>query len=253
MKNTLILLIAVLISTLYACNTQKTNTEEKMKILVFTKTEGYHHESISSGIKMLKGLSEEENWTIFATDQSELIRDSILESIDVVVFLNPSGDALCDEGQAAMEGFFKQPKGFVGIHAAADCEYDWPFYGELVGAYFKTHPPAQEASIIFESFDHPAMKPFEGMETYTTFDEWYSFRKNPRENVNVLATLDESSIKEFENDDFKMGDHPIIWWNEENGVRSFYTGFGHTHETFQNELIINHIKNAVNWAGKRTN
>ena len=95
------------------------------------------------------------------------------------------------------------------------------------------------------------MKPFEGMKSYTTFDEWYTFIDNPRANVNVLATLDENSIKKFDNDDFRMGDHPIIWSQEKNGVRSFYTGFGHTHESFQDELIIEHIKNAVNWAAKR--
>ncbi|MCD6598314.1 MAG: ThuA domain-containing protein, partial [Bacteroidales bacterium] len=97
----------------------------------------------------------------------------------------------------------------------------------------------------------PAMKPFEGMKTYTTLDEWYSFKENPRPNVNVLAKLDESTIKKGKNDDWKMGDHPLIWWNDKGGIRSFYTVFGHTHEAFEDELIIEHIKNAINWAARR--
>ena len=89
------------------------------------------------------------------------------------------------------------------------------------------------------------------MKSYTTFDEWYTFKANPRANVNVLARLDESTIKKFDNDNFRMGDHPIIWWQENNGTRSFYTGFGHTAEAFQDPKIIEHIRNAINWAGHR--
>jgi type 1 glutamine amidotransferase len=95
------------------------------------------------------------------------------------------------------------------------------------------------------------MKPFKGMKSYTTWDEWYTFKENPRPNVHVLATLDESSIKKFNNDNFRMGDHPFIWWNEKDGMRSFYTGFGHTDEAYQDKLIIEHITNAINWAAKR--
>ena len=251
MKTALIILTALFLSAVTAFESQADKNEKALNILVFSKTAGFRHKSISSGIKMIYDLSASENWNIIATENDAIIDDNLLKNIDVVVFLNPTGDAINENSQAALERFFSMPKGFVGIHAAADCEYNWPFYGELIGAYFKTHPPAQKATIIFEGDLHPAMQPFEKMKSYTTFDEWYTFKANPRENVNVLATLDESSIKEFKNENFKMGDHPIIWWTEKNGVRSFYTGFGHTHEAFQDKLIIEHIKNAINWAGKR--
>ncbi|NQU85381.1 MAG: ThuA domain-containing protein [Mariniphaga sp.] len=202
---------------------------------------------------MLYDLSKQQNWIITATENAGLLRENLLSKTDVVVFLNPTGDAICDEGQAAIEDFFKSPKGFVGIHAAADCEYDWKFFDDLLGAHFKTHPPSQDATVLFENFDHPAMIPFKGKKSYSTFDEWYTFKVNPREKVNVLATLDESTIKKFDNDNFRMGDHPLIWWTEKEGVRSFYTGFGHTNESFQDKYIIEHIKNAINWAAKRIN
>ena len=251
MKNLLLLLISFLMINT-ACNAQKEQEFEKsINILVFTKTAGYRHASISSGLKMLSDQSEKQNWVITATEDASLLRDDFLERFDVAVFLNPTGDAICDAGQIAFEKFMKTGKGFVGIHAAADFEYEWEFYGDLVGGYFRAHPPAQKATVIFENFDHPAMKPFEGKKTYTTVDEWYSFKENPRPNVNVLAKLDESTIKKGKNDDWKMGDHPLIWWNEKDGIRSFYTVFGHTHEAFQDELIIEHIKNAINWAAKR--
>ncbi len=252
MRNLLFLLFSFLIVNV-SCNAQKKQEFEKpINVLVFSKTSGYRHASISSGIKMLYDQSKKQNWVITATEDASLLRDDFLAKFDVAVFLNPTGDAICDEGQAAFEKFMKSGKGFVGIHAAADFEYDWPFYGNLVGAYFLTHPPAQKATVIFENFDHPAMKPFEGMKTYTTVDEWYSYKKSPRPNVNVLARLDENSIKKSGKNKWQMGDHPLIWWSEKDGIRSFYTVFGHTHEAFQDELIINHIINAINWAAKRT-
>lgn len=250
MRNLLLLLLSFLMINT-ASNAQKNQEFEKpINILVFSKTAGFRHASISSGLKMLSDNSRGQNWVITATEDATLFTDEFLARFDVAVFLNPTGDAIEVEGQEAFEKFMKSGKGFVGIHAAADFEYEWEFYGNLNTGYFLTHPPAQKATVIFENFDHPAMKPFEGKETYTTVDEWYSFKENPRPHVNVLARLDESTIK-AKDDKWKMNDHPLIWWNEKDGMRSFYTVFGHTHEAFQDRLIIDHIKNAINWAAKR--
>jgi uncharacterized protein len=252
---TKILMLALLVTFSVTVNAQGNQPDFKdpINILVFSKTSGFRHASISSGIKMLYDLSKQQNWVITATENTALLTDDLLSKMDVAVFLNPTGNAIDDAGQVAFEKFIKSGKGFVGIHASADFEYDWPFYGALNGAYFKTHPQAQEATVIIENTGHPAMIPFKDKKTYTTFDEWYAFKENPRAKVHVLASLDESSIKISNNDNWKMGDHPIIWWNEIDGARSFYTGFGHTHESFQDKLIIEHIKNAINWAAKRIN
>lgn len=250
-KNFLTLLLAVVISTSAFAKKNDPEFKKPLNILVFSKTSGYRHASISSGLKMLYDESKKQNWVITATEDASILRSDLLGKIDVVVFMNPTGDAICEKGQKDFEKFMKKGKGFVGIHAAADCEYEWPYYGELVGGYFLTHPPCQEATVIFENYDHPAMKPFKGMKTYTTVDEWYSFKENPREKMNVLARLDESTISGTNNDKWRMNDHPLIWWNEKDNIRSFYTVFGHTHEAFQDKLVMEHITNAINWAGKR--
>lgn len=253
MKSKLTFILFFMLLATFGCNAQEEQPEfdQQMNVLVFTKTSGYRHASISSGVKMLYDLSKEQNWNLTVTENASLFTPAFLSDFDVAVFLNPTGDAVDDAGQQAFEKFMEAGKGFVGIHAAADHEYEWPFYGKLVGGYFKTHPPAQEATVIFENYDHPAMQPFKGMKSYTTFDEWYSFKENPRPNVNVLAVLDESSIKKYDNENWRMDDHPIIWWQEFDGIRSFYTGFGHTAEAFQDKKIVEHIKNAINWAGRR--
>src|SRR5665648_362588 len=138
--------------------------DKKINVLVFSKTSGYRHNSISTGLKMMSDLAQERKWVLTATENADLFTPEFLKTF---------------------ETFMAKGKGFVGIHAAADCEYDWAWYGQLNGAFFKTHPAAQIATVIFENTDHPSMVPFKGMETYRTFDEWYSFKENPRAKVHV--------------------------------------------------------------------
>jgi uncharacterized protein len=227
--------------------------DKKINVLVFSKTSGFRHNSISSGIKMLSDLAQERKWILTATENADLFTPEFLMNFDVVVFLNPTQDVLNEQQQKDFEAFMSTGKGFVGIHAATDCEYDWVWYGQLTGAYFKTHPKAQTGTVIFENTDHPSMAPFKGMLTYRTFDEWYSFKENPRAKVKVLARLDETSLDEatLKDDKWKMGDHPLIWYQEIGNSRSFYTVFGHTPEAFQDPKVKEHIGCAIDWAAKR--
>jgi type 1 glutamine amidotransferase len=160
---------------------------------------------------------------------------------------------LNEKQQKAFEDFMNSGKGFVGIHASADCEFDWVWYGQLNGAYFKNHPACQAGTVIFEDTNHPTMLPFKGMKTYRTIDEWYTFKENPRSKVHVLARLDETSLDEktLKDDSWKMGDHPLIWSQEIGKSRSFYTVFGHTPEAFQDTKVKEHIGAAVDWVAKR--
>jgi len=227
--------------------------QKKINVLVFSHTVGFRHNSISSGIKMISELAQERGWIMTATEDPKLFTPEFLVNFDVVVFLNSTGDVLNKEQQQNFETFMNTGKGFVGIHAATDCEYDWAWYGQLTGAYFRTHPKAQVGTMIFENTDHPAMAPFKGMSSYRTFDEWYSFKENPRAKVHVLARLDENSLDEatLKDEKWKMGDHPLIWYQELGKIRSFYTVLGHTPEAFQDTKVKEHIGCAIDWAAKR--
>ncbi len=226
---------------------------QKINVLVFSKTAGFRHNSIPAGIKMLSDLAQERNWILTTTENSELFTPDFLKTFDVVVFLSPTQEVMNEKQRRNFKAFMEKGKGFVGIHAASDCEFTWPWFGNLVGAYFKTHPKPQTATVIFENTEHPAMAPFKGMQTYRTFDEWYSFRENPRAKVKVLARLDESSLDEesLKENKWQMGDHPLIWNQEIGKMRSFYTAFGHTAESFQDLKVKDHIGCAIDWAAKR--
>lgn len=214
-----------------------------LRVLVFSKTAGFRHDSIPDGIAALQEIAIERNWQIMTTEDSDALV-AALPDTDVVVFLSTTGDVMDDAQQAAFEQFIQRGGGFVGIHAASDTEYEWPWYGALVGSYFLNHPPGtHDADVIVESRNHPSTEMLSPV--WARHDEWYNFQSNPRDQVNVLMTLDESSYSGG-----TMGaDHPIAWWHEYDGGRAFYTGGGHTSESFSEALFRQHITGGIEWAG----
>jgi cytochrome c len=224
---------------------EEPNALPSLKLLVFSKTAGYRHDSIASGIEALEALQRLRNWIVTAAEDAQVFNEDDLSEIDVVIFLSTTGDILDAQQQAAFERFIENGGGFVGIHSASDTEYDWEWYGGLVGAYFADHPAITEANIVVENPSHPAAKTLP--EIWTRQDEWYNFRANPRAEVNVILALDETSYA----GGTMSGDHPIAWAHEVEGGRAFYTGLGHTIESFSEPLFLDHLIGGIEWAGGR--
>lgn len=218
----------------------------KVGVLIFSKTAGFRHDSIETGVAAMKEFLAP-TYLVEATEDSAAFTPANLERFRVVVFLNTTGDVLDDAQQQAFERFIEGGGGYVGVHAASDTEYDWPWYGRLVGAYFKTHPAIQEAVVRNESKDHPSMAGWPAELKRT--DEWYVYRSNPRsvKGMMILASLDESSYTGGGMD----GDHPTTWCHEVGKGRAWYTGGGHTKESFAEPLFRSHLKGGVEWAGRR--
>jgi len=211
-------------------------------VLVFSKTTGFRHGSISDGITALNELAADRGWRIDDTEDASRISTAGLADVDVLVFLSTTGDPLDDTQQAALESWVRGGGGWVGIHAAADCEYGWPWYQELVGAWFDRHPAIQGATLTVEDDGHPATSHLGA--TWTRTDEWYDFRRNPRPFVDVLITIDESTYSGG-----MMGaDHPMTWHRTIDSGRSFYTAFGHTSATFSEPDFRTMLAEAVEWA-----
>jgi cytochrome c len=218
-----------------------------LEVLVFSKTAAYRHASIPDGIAALTSAGPAAGFTVTASEDASLFTDSGLANLDVVVFLSTTGDILDDDQQAAFERFIESGKGFVGIHSASDTEYDWAFYGALVGAYFREHPDIQPATLNLEDPSDPTLV---GVPSpWTRTDEWYAFQSNPRPNVHVLMTLDESS---YDPGTATMGpDHPITWSHEYAGGRAFYTALGHTSESYADPIFVGMLTRAIAWAAGR--
>jgi len=228
-----------------AVSTAQTQEREAFSVLVFSKTNGYRHASIPAGVEAVRELGREHGFRVEATEDSTIFRASRLAPYDVIMFLNTSGDVLGTRGQRAFRTFVKRGGGYVGVHAASDTEYEWPWYGRLVGAYFKGHPPVQRATVRVETASHPSTRMLP--DTWTRRDEWYDFHSNPRDSVEVLLTLDESTYEGG-----AMGDdHPIAWHRTVGEGRSWYTGGGHTAASFQEDLFRKHLLGGLRWAARR--
>ncbi|MBK1786272.1 ThuA domain-containing protein [Prauserella cavernicola] len=212
-------------------------------VLVFSKTEGFRHDSIPTGIAAIQELGEANGFTVDATEDSAAFTDDNLAGYDAVVWLSTTGDVLNDEQQGAFERYVEGGGGYAGVHAASDTEYDWPWYGDLVGAWFDSHPQIQEATVNVEDHEHPSTVDLP--EQWNRTDEWYNYRDNPRQDVHVLASLDEES---YDPGDGAMGDHPISWCHENSGGRAWYTGGGHTVESYDEPEFRQHLLGGIRYA-----
>lgn len=214
----------------------------KFAVLVFSKTGGFRHDSIPEGIEAIKLLGSRFKFDVTATEDSGAFAPANLAKFRVVVFLNTTGDILDEAQQTAFENFVNSGGGYVGVHAASDTEYDWPWYGRTMGAWFKVHPAIQEATITVEDRKHATTSFLPPVWKFT--DEWYDYRTNPRGRVHVLASLDETSYKGG-----TMGDHPVMWCQNVGKGRSWYTNLGHRKETYQDSNFLRSLKEGVFWAG----
>ena len=212
-----------------------------LKVLVFSKTEGFRHGSIPAGIKAIEKLGKENDFQVDATEDANFFEQKNLKNYQVVIFLNTTGDILNDVQQLEFERYIQAGGNFVGVHSAADTEYEWAWYGELVGAYFKNHPKIQKASIDILDHNHDCTKHLPN--PWETTDEWYNY-KNLNPSVNVLMNLDEASYDGGENGE----KHPIAWSHEYSGGRAFYTGLGHTDEQYSNDEFLKHLLGGILWA-----
>ena len=195
-------------------------------VLVFSRTAGFRHGSIAAGIQMIQTLGAANSFTVTATENPAAFTTANLAQYEAVVFLNTTGDVLNNTQQTAFESYINGGGGYLGVHAAADTEYTWPFYGTLVGAWFLSHPAQQNATINVEDRSHAATSSWPT--TLTRFDEWYNYRTNPRTTAHVMMSLNESSYS----GGTMNGDHPITWCKTVGNGRSFYTGLGHTQASY---------------------
>ncbi|WP_053226959.1 ThuA domain-containing protein [Solirubrobacter soli] len=227
----------------------------RFRALVFSKTTAFRHDAIPTANALLTTLGQQKNFQVDETEDASLFTDAVLSHYDVVIFNSTTGDPLNDDQQAAFERFIRAGHGYVGIHSAADTEYDWHWYGQLVGGYFRNHPDGTPtATVVVEDTENAANAGIPARWTRT--DEWYNYKKydnssgddySPRNTpgVHVLLKMDESTYAENDGSDGTDDDHPISWCQRYDGGRSWYTGMGHTQATYSDPLFQNHLETGI--------
>jgi type 1 glutamine amidotransferase len=187
---------------------------QKYRVLVFSKTAGFHHQSIAQGVPAIQKLGIENKFGVDTTTDSTKFTPANLKKYAAVIFLNTTGNVLGAEEQLAFEQYIRAGGGFVGVHAATDTEYDWPWYGKLVGAYFLKHPAQQTATLHIIDPKTIATK-------------------------HLPATYSGGS---------NGAHHPMAWYHNYDGGRAFYTGLGHVDASYTDPLFLKHLLGGIQYA-----
>ncbi|WP_242920215.1 ThuA domain-containing protein [Pontibacter liquoris] len=240
-KNAVNKLLSVLVMSIVLLSSCSSKRSEKPKILVFSKTSGWHHTSIPAGNAALLKLGAENGFLVDTTTNPAFFNEDTLKQYSAVVFLNTTGEVLNNYQEADFERYIQAGGGFVGIHSATDTEYNWGWYGRLVGGYFNGHPQIQEAVIKVVDKKNPATEHLP--DTWKRTDEWYNFKQLNPDNK-VLLTIDESTYQGGTNG----ANHPMAWYHDFDGGRAFYTALGHTDESYQDPLYLKHILGGIQYA-----
>lgn len=223
----------------------------QFKVMVFSKTDGWHHQSINAGVTALEKMAKRHFFELEWQEDAGNFNDKKLAEFDAVIFLNTTGNILNDEQQAAFEKFYKSGKGFVGIHSASDTEYDWDWYTKLVGRMFVIHPTNQTARVQVLDRKFPGTDTLPDSFLWT--DEWYQFGPELSQDLHYVLSVDESTYEPKADWGRVKGDgmgkfHPISWYQNYDGGRSFYTNLGHMPEGWEDALLLKHIYGGIYWA-----
>jgi type 1 glutamine amidotransferase len=227
------------------CARQK-STIEPPRLLVFSKTAGFRHDSIPAGQQAIQKFAVDGTYNVTIVEDAAAISRNNLPRYKAVVFLNTSGDVLDEAQESALKEYILGGGGFVGVHAAADTEHHWPWYGELVGARFKSHPHVQPAEIIVHDRRHRSTNHLS--QRWRRTDEWYNFDQHPRQRIGaaftLLASIDEST---YIGGDMNA-DHPFSWCHQIGKGRAWYTAGGHTIKSYTEPDFVQHLRGGILWA-----
>jgi len=223
----------------------------QFKALIVTTTRGWHHESIHAGVLAIQDLARRNFFDAILWEDPNGFTDKYLEQFQVVIFLNTTGDIFDTAQQKVMERFIESGKGFVGIHSASDTEYDWAWYTKLVGRMFHIHPVIQTARVSITDPSFPGLQGFTGNKLWT--DEWYEFGEEKISGLNYILAVDETSYNPVVNWGEKKGMgmgklHPVAWYHNYDGGRSFYLALGHLPSAFSDPVYLNVLYAGIFWA-----
>lgn len=241
-------LFALLVS-LSACtdNRQGPPPQTEPAVLIFSHTTGYRHASIEAGIAALAEIAAAEGYRADASEDPAIFSPEGLAPYSAILLLSattlpndPESEWLTGARRDAFQDFVRSERGIVAVHAAADSHYHWPWYRQMIGGAFARHPPGTpEARIVAVAPDDPVMVGLPA--EIVRADEWYYF-KDFREDTTLLAGFDPLSIGEP-----GPGLRPLSWRHEFEGARIFYTGMGHTEESFSEAYVRDHIAAGLSW------
>jgi type 1 glutamine amidotransferase len=234
----------------------QTNTSH-FRALVLAERGDQHEPMVAAALVWLKAVAQQDNFSFDTFVNPDKFTKPFLAQYQVFIQLNYPPYRWSDEAKAAVEDYIEQGRGgWVGLHHATLLgEFDgypmWQWFSDFMGGIrFKNYIARRvSGTVIVEDASHPC---FKGVPPSFVVDEeeWYTYDRDPRPNVHVLARVDESSYTPPS--DIKMGDHPVIWTNEKMKARNIYFQIGHHPSLFDNDNFKRMLRNSILWAAGRT-
>ncbi|OLF14586.1 hypothetical protein BLA60_04595 [Actinophytocola xinjiangensis] len=214
------------------------------KVLLFTKTAGYRHDSIPAGVAMFQQMATDNGWQLTHTEDSTVFTDGTLPTFDVVVMFQTSGMVWTTAAQrTAFQNYLRGGGGIVAIHNATDMniENEFPWWDQVLGMTMTQHSATVAGTAKVADQAHPSGQGLP--QRWNRTEEWYNFNRNARGDVHVLATADETT---YDPGSSGMGsDHPISWCRNVEGGRLWATAMGHQSSAYSEPLFRSHILGGV--------
>ena len=245
------LLVAALLAIAVTGAAFAATPPQQKRVLIFSHSTGYRHASIEPGVAAFKQLAARERVGVVASEDPNLFSPAGLKGFDAIIFLSTSTDSKKPESEwfqgerrTALQAFVRRGGGIVGIHAASDSHYHWPWYQRMIGGHFISHPKGTPTGTV--KIVDPTHRSTRGLPAkITRTDEWYYFGDyNPE--MKLLITLDPHSIGEKDSNP-----NPVSWSHNFEGGRVFYTAMGHTNESYSDANFLKHVAGGLNWVLRR--
>jgi type 1 glutamine amidotransferase len=223
---------------------------DKARVLVYSGSTGYRHDSIPAAVEAMKAIVTKSGYAVDATEDPEVFTVEKLKAYKAIVLVSNSTDPKKPESEwfvgprrDALQGFLKDGKGIVALHAAADSHYHWPWYGKMIGGYFQSHPKGTPKGVqTVVDAKHPATAKLP--KTIERNDEWYYY-KDYDPTMRLLITIDPATIGDGEAD---VNPNPLVWSHDYGGGRVFYSGLGHTSESYSEPYMVTLLTGGLAYA-----
>jgi type 1 glutamine amidotransferase len=244
-------LIGALVIALHAlCMTANAAAADQARVLVYSGSTGFRHDSIPAAVEAMKAIAIKAGYGVDATEDPEVFTAEKLKAYKVIVFVSTTTDPKKPESEwfvgarrDALQGFLKDGKGVVGLHAAGDSHYHWPWYGQMIGGYFERHPKGTPKGVVtVRDAKHPATAKLP--KTLERNDEWYYY-KDFDPTMRLLVTVDPATIGQGEAD---VNPNPVVWCHDFGGGRVFYNGLGHTSESYSEPYMVTLLEGGLAYA-----
>jgi type 1 glutamine amidotransferase len=229
------------------------NPHKQFRVLVLYENKGHHLAFTNRAVPWLKKLGDESNfYAEFITDTKK-ITGKYLRQFDLFIQLDYVPYGWSNTSSKAFEEAINNGSlNWIGLHHATLLgEFDgyqmWDWFSKFMGGikYKNYIADFAAATVYVEDRVHPVMKGIADS-FFIAEEEWYVYDKSPRQNVHVIAAVNENSY--HPDSQVKMGDHPVIWTNQKMKGKNLYIFMGHSPDLFDNPAYCTLLKNAISWA-----